>query len=572
MSLALREGFILLHFKINNKENAAVYGFLVILAFQLAMMLFFCVNKQDYHIDEIYSYVLSNSYDCDKLKNAYEMKNRWISGKTTFRDFVTVQRGERFSYGKTYYNNTTDAHPPLYYFVLHTVCSFFPDRFSKWFGLSINLVTFVLSQLLLFMISRKLLNGTIWQLLPVTVYGFSPIAVDIVLYIRMYSLLTLFTLLLFYLHFRMSEGTLRFPYLMCMAVTFLGMFTQYYFAISAFYLALICCILLLRRKYYRRLFCYSISMMAGVLLVLLLYPAAFRQATGSSTNNVGDEVSSNILNFFILPKRLLMYANQFFSRMSGSRKWLVFYFALFGVIVIYSVILRNKEQDNKGKKGGKHTGAFVALRMTWKEAMSRKNAPYITVTAVAVFLTVVTVAHISGQFAYLRYIYNLMPIIFLLFVLLCYYVTSIIDVNRAVFSTGLLLLALLIGANTVSKRNCEYLFNARHQMVCDSLAFLQGKPLILIDKNKNHMLTGNFSLLSSVDLMFISDSDELDIDEMTQNIDVSEGVAFLVLDNTQWSDGYVGDETMRNIISSSEKFGSYEKYGDQLFSTMYWAY
>ena len=72
--------------------------------------------------------------------------------------------------------------------------------------------------------------------------------------------------------------------------------------------------------------------------------------------------------------------------------------------------------------------------------------------------------------------------------------------------------------------------------------------------------------------MYISDTDEINIDELTQDKDISDGVAFLVLNNTQWSDGYLGDETMQKIVDASEKFNTYEKYGGEVFSTMYWVY
>ena len=66
------------------KENYAVFVFLALLLLQVVMMFYFCANKQEYHIDEIYSYILSNSYHCDNLSNANDIKNHWISGKDSF--------------------------------------------------------------------------------------------------------------------------------------------------------------------------------------------------------------------------------------------------------------------------------------------------------------------------------------------------------------------------------------------------------------------------------------------------------------------------------------------------------
>ena len=112
----------------------------------------------------------------------------------------------------------------------------------------------------------------------------------------------------------------------------------------------------------------------------------------------------------------------------------------------------------------------------------------------------------------------------------------------------------------------------RHRVICDTVSFLNDKPLVLLDKNTTHVLTGNFTLLSSVDRLYITDTDDVDIDELTVNMDVSDGVAFLVIDNTEWSEGYIGDDTVQKIVDLSENFNTYEKYGEQLHSTMYWVH
>ena len=552
--------------KLPGSRQSVLFCFLALLMLQTAVMLYFCADKQEYHIDEIYSYILSNSYDCDRLSASKEIKNRWINGRESLHDFVSVQSDERFAYARTYYNNTRDAHPPFYYFLLHTVCSLFPDQFSKWFGLSINLMCFILTQFLLFLISRRLFNGLIWQLLPVTMYGFSPIAVDIVLYIRMYSLLALFTLLLFFIHLNMSEGKLWFPYLWCFAVTFFGMFTQYFFAVSAFYLALISCVVLWRKKKVRELLCYSASMVSGVLLVLLIYPAAFRQATGSSTNNVGHEVSSNFLNFAMLPERLSEYREQFDQRLVRNWKWRAFYMAVVCAVILLSVICRDRSGAGRKKMSWKKTLDSA------RNAFRSKKGAYISVTAAVAALTIVTVAHLSGSFSYLRYLYHLMPVVFFLFAAICYCFSTLFPVNRQVLSAGLMVFALIVGANTVIKENCEYLFEARRYEVERAVGFLDHKPLILLDKQTNHVLTGNYTLLSSAELLYISDTDQIDLDELTRDVDASDGVAVLVLNTTEWSEGYDGDKSLQTIVDSSTVFHNFEKYGEELYSTLYWVH
>ena len=43
--------------------------------------------------------------------------NEWLSGEV-LKNYLTVQKGERFSFGSVYYNMACDMHPPLYFFAL----------------------------------------------------------------------------------------------------------------------------------------------------------------------------------------------------------------------------------------------------------------------------------------------------------------------------------------------------------------------------------------------------------------------------------------------------------------------
>lgn len=88
----------------------------IILIIQLIVCIEIVNTKSEFHIDEIYSYILSNSYSADKISDADWMWGKWISGNE-FDDFITVQGDEKFSFEKVYMNNSKDCHPPLYYWL-----------------------------------------------------------------------------------------------------------------------------------------------------------------------------------------------------------------------------------------------------------------------------------------------------------------------------------------------------------------------------------------------------------------------------------------------------------------------
>ncbi|NLM16869.1 MAG: hypothetical protein GX221_04060 [Candidatus Riflebacteria bacterium] len=142
----------------NLKPKTLFIFFFMLLFLQLALLLFYMYNKASYTPDEILSYGLSNStkslflYPHPWKRNQKSTNfNDWIPGRT-IEEYVTVQENERFSYKNTWQNQEQDTHPPLYYLILHTICSFFPETFSKWQGFSINILCFVLTQILLFTI------------------------------------------------------------------------------------------------------------------------------------------------------------------------------------------------------------------------------------------------------------------------------------------------------------------------------------------------------------------------------------------------------------------------------------
>jgi uncharacterized membrane protein len=224
---------------------------------QLVLFVYFGFQKQGYHIDEIYSYILSNSYDADKIGTADWMWNQWITPQN-FDEFITVQPGEGFSYPTVYMNNSTDSHPPLFYWCLHTICSFFPDQFSKWFGIALNLLCYMITALFLFLISRELFGNSVLSFIPLVLWGCSRLAVDTVLYIRMYMMLTMFTVIFTYIHVRLFKYGINWKRLIAVtAVVFLGTFTQYYFAVFAFFCMLFFCVYLIKKKEIKWMFCYG---------------------------------------------------------------------------------------------------------------------------------------------------------------------------------------------------------------------------------------------------------------------------------------------------------------------------
>ena len=127
----------------------------MLLLVQLIAIFYFGSKKAGFHYDEYYSYYSSNV-----SIGLVPTDREWKPGSEIADEF-RVLPGQRFQYGTVTRMQTYDVHPPFYYLLLHTVCSLFPGRFSKWSGIGLNIVLFVLSWSVLAKLTRRIVTGAL---------------------------------------------------------------------------------------------------------------------------------------------------------------------------------------------------------------------------------------------------------------------------------------------------------------------------------------------------------------------------------------------------------------------------
>ena len=253
---------------------------IITIVLQLAVALCFCMQKQGFHYDENYSYYSSNvTYGLNPPDGD------WLSGSTIAEEFC-ITPGMGFNFPLVAQMQSFDVHPPMYYFLLNIICSLSSGIFSKWQGLILNLIFFVISELLIIAIANKVGNknkAITWFSL--ALFGFSPAIISGITFIRMYMLLTSECMALILIHMNMltdikNSGSLsRFvKYLIQIAVTvYIGFLTHYYFAVFAFFVAAFTTLYLFFSKNTRKTsYIYAITVIAGLLSAVLSYPASLR--------------------------------------------------------------------------------------------------------------------------------------------------------------------------------------------------------------------------------------------------------------------------------------------------------
>lgn len=287
-------------------------GMTVLLLLQLCLLFYFGGRKSGFHEDELYTYYSSN-----KTAGLFVEDRQWLSGEG-LRNELVVLPGEQFRYGVVKQMQSWDVHPPLYYYIFHTACSLFPGVFSKWLGIGVNIIAYVVCFGLLGYASYMAMTmgdkeghrqqiAMDFSLVTCIAWGFCPAVISGVMFIRMYQWLTLFILLCLCLHLRAMKKQdfgIR-SFLLPVAVTvFLGFSTQYYYIIFHFFLGAGFCVLLLWGRKIKELFTYALFCAIGLGAAILYYPAGmahiFRGYRGTEAVSEFGNVSNtwDRLSFF----------------------------------------------------------------------------------------------------------------------------------------------------------------------------------------------------------------------------------------------------------------------------------
>ncbi|MBQ0027101.1 MAG: hypothetical protein KBS96_00720 [Lachnospiraceae bacterium] len=248
---------------------------IIIIVLQIIAAFYFCTRKQGCHYDEYYSYYSSNV-----TSGLIPTDNEWMDTSEIANEFK-VTDGKEFEYGMVTLMQTYDVHPPLYYYVLHTVCSFSRNVFSLWQGLGINLFFFFITILMVWKISDLITDGNQHiNLFTVSLFGFSPAIISGVTFIRMYMMLTFLCMVSFYIHVKaLKDKSYNWKnlYIPVLITTFLGFMTHYYFAVFMFFVAAYMTLnLFIKKDTRRQSILYATSVIAGMLLVVAVYPSCLR--------------------------------------------------------------------------------------------------------------------------------------------------------------------------------------------------------------------------------------------------------------------------------------------------------
>ncbi len=402
------------------------YIYIALISVITIVMIFFITQKEGYHEDEMFSYG-SSSYVYDNVYRSYGKmdatnslvfnkilrgnvvdviknikyycldhkderiayckdfnKNKrpiWRTSEEA-KDYMTVTGKEILNYPLVYYNQARDVHPPLFYFAVNTVSTFFLGNFSKAIIGIIN-VSFMIATLF---VIKKILESLDKKhlIIPVLIfYGFSIGAISTVVFQRMYAMLTFFILEYILININISKNNFdidKKTWIKLGAITILGFSTQYYFCIVAVIVAIYMFIRIYLKKDKKKTMKYILNYVKIAIIGVLIYPPAINHIF-FSYRGIG---KANMQKSFI--EKIVEY----FSKVGYS--YSVPIVVLLTIVVVFLAIDIIKKVKNQEK------------------IINNENImPF--VLAVIFVLYMAVVIQVSPEYNTLRYIMAVLPIL-----------------------------------------------------------------------------------------------------------------------------------------------------------------
>lgn len=365
--------------KLGHVLKRANWKLAVVLILSLVLMIFYGNQKEGYHVDEVYSYGLANSeylpfmhfgehdynvkewmaeygageslgqlfgnlvndfrilkecgfnvkeniiyqdYLRAQANSADTRTTAWVSGQA-YKDYIAVSENNAFNYFSVYYNQRGDVHPPLFYILLHTVCSVFRGKFSKWFGLGLNMAIMLMAAALLYKMCRLYLGGETVALLTAAVYSLSAGFLSTALFLRMYALLTFMVIAYCYVHLKIADEDFRLKgknRRKLILVVLCGFLTHYYFVLYAISVAVVFCIWMMVKRKWREMAGYILTLAGSAAVGLCIWPFAIKHVF-QGYRGVG---SLNVLmggEFYPIKSKIMFDGAA--ARLLGGHKWVL---------------------------------------------------------------------------------------------------------------------------------------------------------------------------------------------------------------------------------------------------------
>lgn len=282
--------------------------------------------------------------------------------------------------------------------------------------------------------------------------------------------------------------------------------------------------------------------------MLLLYPYAITQATGSETNNVGNEIVKNLLNIKLWIKMIFSFAWQIVNHLT--------YFPWQALPIVCSVVLFI-------------TIVVICTKIIKKQVVFNMDLVWIAGSAIFTFLAI---AFIGGHYVYLRYAYNIVP---LLYVVLTVFIENCIQhsFNRKTVCMISLIIAIVSAMYGYANNKSAYLYHGKAEKD-QILQEYHDKELIVFYKFVSTAIpTDSFMSFKQFDSLYMDTKDRIEENHIFKNCmnEHNDCVIFLPVTNS-WMSGFDTNEIINGLFENTEYDLHYKKVTETGFGEFYYIF
>lgn len=583
---------------ISGKKSLIKY-YIIVLAIVVVQIIFLSIifNQRDgHHSDEVYNYGFANSYnENDFLGTSY--LNQWTDSSIA-KGFITVSKDQRFAYDAVYNNTVYELNPPFQIFVLHTLCSFFPEKFSWNYCFAINIFSFIITQFFLFALTRELTGDTIVSFATVILYGFGVGAMDIAIFMRIYALAVMFSVIFIYYSHKIYknryEKNFFYEYLILFLSCLLGCYTLHLFLFYAFCITACYSIFFLLTKKFRKLFAHGFTVLGAALLSIILVPSTISHIEGTDGLSVG--MIKYPTNMQIRLYLYLMTKDLFGLHISAFPNPYLEYCLIFLVVLIVMSIplfflFRKEEWFKRFLFNLKNW--FIDRIKRIKNIQFSLIVYFLTVISVVIFTSDQTSIYTMGVYSN-RYLFIIYPTVVLFFVCVLYLVLKLIKDNKTfknIVAIIILTLAFVFAVwSQIIPKSSDYLFIHDKEGVSFDKMEIGSNVIIMLGQDWKIVCFAP-DLIDTSAYYFTDFSCFKDNKDIFENVDRSKPM-YLIIDNkfilsddvtieelendpiySSWTSLSYHEGDLINYYSSLNYVDSIEKVGkDQQMNTTFYIY
>lgn len=223
--------------------------------------------KENYHIDELLSYGLSNGKGNFSVTTGVKME----PANSVFIDYLASDG--TINLRNVWENQKHDTHPPLYYLILHLICVFHPYSVSMRYAGYINIFFALLTLFFVRKICKLLTQSDEITTLISVAFILSAGILSAVSFLRMYIMAMAFVTVITYLLLNDIDRKLSVKKCFLLGVvTILGALTHYYFIVYAVFISIACGVYFLVKKRWNTVARFCVTMGCAGVISYLIFP------------------------------------------------------------------------------------------------------------------------------------------------------------------------------------------------------------------------------------------------------------------------------------------------------------